>query len=318
MTDRSVKLAYVSAVANAAIIGLSFLFTKIALAHTDPFDTLTYRFIVSFAVISIVVWLSKIRLTTFRGKSLFYIVLLGTLYPVSFFVLQAFGLLHTTSAEGGIIHAFTPVLTLILAAIFLREKTTFIQKASILSSIAGVVFIFLMKGSTFHFLSFTGTLLLLLSCLAIAAYSVLARSLLKTHRPIELTYVLLGFGCIAFLLASLVNHAKQGTWSSFVAPLSDGTFIVSIAYLGVMASLVTALTANYSLSKLNASKVSVFSNLSTIVSIIAGAVFLGEEVRMYHVIGSVFIIAGVIGTNYKRSGNILVDKTAKRARQSHS
>jgi drug/metabolite transporter (DMT)-like permease len=48
---------------------------------------------------------------------------------------------------------------------------------------------------------------------------------------------------------------------------------------------------------MEASRMSVFANLSTIVSMTAGALFLGEEVTVYHLIGSVLIIAGVIGTN---------------------
>ncbi len=43
---------------------------------------------------------------------------------------------------------------------------------------------------------------------------------------------------------------------------------------------------------------SVFTNLSTIVSIAAGALVIGEEITVYHLIGSLLIIAGVIGTNY--------------------
>ncbi|MDU5950236.1 MAG: DMT family transporter, partial [Paenibacillus macerans] len=54
---------------------------------------------------------------------------------------------------------------------------------------------------------------------------------------------------------------------------------------------------NYALSKLEASRVSVFSNLSTVVSIAAGAMVLGEKVTVYHVIGSLLIIAGVTGAN---------------------
>lgn len=81
------------------------------------------------------------------------------------------------------------------------------------------------------------------------------------------------------------------------SPLASGTFIVSILYLGIMSTLVTALSSNFALSRIEASKMSVFSNLSTIVSIIAGALLLGEEVRMYHIIGSALIIAGVMGTN---------------------
>lgn len=47
-----------------------------------------------------------------------------------------------------------------------------------------------------------------------------------------------------------------------------------------------------------ASKSTVFANLSTIISIVAGVVFLGEEFYYYHVIGSIMILAGIIGTNY--------------------
>jgi drug/metabolite transporter (DMT)-like permease len=43
---------------------------------------------------------------------------------------------------------------------------------------------------------------------------------------------------------------------------------------------------------------SVFTNLSTIVSIAAGSLFLGEKVTMYHLIGSLMIITGVIGANH--------------------
>jgi drug/metabolite transporter (DMT)-like permease len=58
--------------------------------------------------------------------------------------------------------------------------------------------------------------------------------------------------------------------------------------------------ANYALSKIEASKMSVFANLSTVVSIAAGAMVLKEAVTVYHVVGSTLIIAGVIGTNWRK------------------
>ncbi|WP_246132132.1 EamA family transporter [Paenibacillus hemerocallicola] len=60
--------------------------------------------------------------------------------------------------------------------------------------------------------------------------------------------------------------------------------------MGVVSSLLTAWLSNYILSKMEASRMSVFANLSTIVSMADGAVFLGEEVAVYHGIGSVLII----------------------------
>ncbi|MNS64848.1 EamA-like transporter family protein [compost metagenome] len=290
------KLAYVSAVLNAAIIGLSFLFTKMALEFAHPIDTLTYRFGLSFGVMSIPVLLGRVNLN-YRGKPLLKLFLLATMYPLGFFTLQTFGLQHATSSEGGILYALSPILTMLLAFVFLKEATTVLQKLSILLSVGGVILILTMKGSSIDLSNLTGICLLFFSTLAFAGYSVLARSLLKTFSPAEISYLLLGIGFVTFLIISFTQHTIAGTLSSLTAPLGSRTFIVSILYLGVMSSLVSALTANYTLSKIEASKTSVFSNLSTVVSIAAGALFLGEEIKLYHIIGSMLIIAGVIGAN---------------------
>ncbi|RCX17684.1 threonine/homoserine efflux transporter RhtA [Fontibacillus phaseoli] len=296
MNSKKNTLPYLFAVINAVIIGLSFLFAKIALDYAGPLDTLAFRFASSFLVISVPVVLGWVKLD-YRGKPLYKVLLLATMYPLGFFSLQAFGLQHATSAEGGILYAFTPVVTMIVASLFLKEKTTILQKLSIFLSVFGVVFIFVMKGSRIDLSNLTGISLLLLTCVAFAGYTVLARSLSKQFSPAELTFMMLGIGFIVFLTISLINHAAAGTFPRLLAPLSSGTFIVSILFLGVVSSLVTALLSNYILSKMEAAKMSVFSNLSTIVSMVAGALFLGEEVTVYHWIGSVLIIAGVIGTN---------------------
>lgn len=43
---------------------------------------------------------------------------------------------------------------------------------------------------------------------------------------------------------------------------------------------------------------SVFANLSTVVTIAAGALILDEKITIYDILGSILIILGVIGTNY--------------------
>lgn len=296
MKRPGIWLAYGFAVANAIIIGLSFLFTKNAVDAAPPLDTLMFRFVLSFAAMSVPVGLGWIKIEL-RGKSIGKLLLLGLFYPTLFFAFQAFGLVHATSAEGGILYAFTPVLTLLLAAYFLREKTNWKQKLCIFLSVFGVVFIFLMKGSRFDLGNSAGIILLFLSCLMFAGYSVLARSLLKQFRPAELGYIMLGLGFIVFSVMSFSQHAVHGTIDQLFKPLADGSFVLAILYLSLLSSVGTSLMSNYVLSQMPASTASVFSNLSTIVSIAAGALFLGEQITWYHVVGSALIIAGVIGTN---------------------
>jgi drug/metabolite transporter (DMT)-like permease len=296
MNQKGLRLAYLLALLNAAIIGFSFLVMKIALEYAPPLDTLAFRFLVSFAVMTIPVAFGRVKLN-YRGKPLYKTLLLAAMYPLAFFTLQAFGLQHAASAEGGILYAFTPVATMVLASVFLKESTTFLQKLSIFLSVFGVVFIFIMNGNGIDFSHITGISLLVLTCVAFAGYTVLARSLSKQFSPAEISYLMLGIGFVSFVLVSFTGHAAAGTLGRALAPLASGTFIVTVLFLGIVSSLVTTLFANYVLSKIEASKMSVFGNLSTVVSLAAGALFLGEEVTVYHLIGSAMIIAGVIGTN---------------------
>jgi drug/metabolite transporter (DMT)-like permease len=296
MSQQETRLPYFIAVLNAVIIGLSFLFAKLALDYAGPLDTLAFRFASSFLVMSVPVAFGWVKLS-YRGKPIYKALLLATMYPLAFFLLQAFGLQHASSAEGGILYAFTPVVIMIFASLFLKEVTTLWQKLSIFLSVFGVVFIFFMKGSRIDLSNLTGISLLLLTSVAFAGYTVLARSLSKQFRPAEITYLMMGIGFVCFMITTVTSHVSQGTLQQLFAPFASGMFIVAVLFLGIVSSLFTALMANYLLSKLEASKTSVFANLSTVVSMAAGAVFLGEAVTIYHLIGTVMIIAGVIGTN---------------------
>ena len=103
---------------------------------------------------------------------------------------------------------------------------------------------------------------------------------------------------------SIARHVINRTLSSFFVPLAEPGFIIAFSYLGILSSLVTSLLTNYTLSKIDAYKMCVFINLNTVISIIAGVVFLKENFYCYHAIGSVMIISGVVGTNCLSGRNI--------------
>lgn len=288
--------AYTAAVLNALIIGLSFMFVKLALEFASPLDTLAHRFTISFAA-AILLIVCRVITVNIRLRDILAILPLGLLYPALFFGFQSFGLLHASSSEGGILMAAVPIFTLFLASVFLKERTNAWQKLSVSVSVAGVIFIFVMQGASIDLTHLSGLLLLLLSTLCMAGYSVMARPLAKKYKPMDITFIMLAIGFVSFNAAALGKHAISGTWSQFIEPLANPTFLLSIAYLGILSSLVTALTTNYALSKMEASKMSVFGNLGTLVTIIAGVIFLGEPLFYYHIIGAIMILAGVLGTN---------------------
>lgn len=297
MESNNKGTVYIAAMAYALITGLSFLFSKIGLSVSNPLDLLAYRFTASFLAILIPVLFKWIKLD-YSKERIKKILPLAIFYPLSFFAFQTFGLQYVSSSEGGILLAMVPVFTLILASYFLKEETTLLQKLSIVLSVLGVIYITIKKGSTFEITNIKGVLLLLLSALSFSGYSIMARKLTKDFSSSEMSYIMIIISFICFNIIAIGIHLINGTISDFFAPLREFNFIIAVVYLGVLSSLVTSLLTNYALSKIEASKMSVFSNLGTVISIIAGVAFLNEKIFYYHIIGSIFIIGGVIGTNF--------------------
>ena len=292
--DRS--LAYGAATLYAVIVGLSFLFIKITLTVSNPIDVLAHRFIISFVTISIPVFFKLVPINLNKER-IRKIIPLAILHPLFFFGFQTFGLQYATSSEAGIILASAPVFTMILASYFLNEKSSIYQKLSIAVSLLGVLYITFKKGSTIDLANLKGIVLLLFSTLSFAGYSILARKLTKDYTIIELSFIMITLSFIAFTSLALVNNLYLGTMEDFLLPLLDIKFIISIIYLGILSTLGTTMLTNFALSKLEASKIIVFSNLGTVISIISGVIFLKEDIFYYHIIGSLMIIAGVLGTN---------------------
>ncbi|PGA62872.1 DMT family transporter [Bacillus pseudomycoides] len=289
--------AYTAALVYAFIIGFSFMFVKLALTVTTPLDILAYRFTVAFLIATIPIIFGFVKLNI-SFKNILSLLPLAIFYPALFFAFQAFGLVYTSSSEAGIIQAVIPIFTMIFASYFLKEFTNAWQKISVLISVIGVIYIFVMNGIGTHETSFIGVAFILLSALSSACYNVLARKMTKKFKLIDLTYIMTMIGFLSFNLIAIIEHMNEGTVNVYFKPFTNGTFLISILYLGLVSSLLTAFLLNYSLSYMEAAKMSVFSNLSTLITIIAGVLFLHEQIAYYHIVGAIMIVLGIVGTNF--------------------
>ncbi|WP_145039548.1 DMT family transporter [Paenibacillus sp. Y412MC10] len=288
--------AYAAALGYTAIIGFSFMFVKLALVHANPLDTLAHRFTLSFLAASLGLLIAR-RKVPMDLKRLLTIVPLAIFYPFLFFTLQTFGLVYTSSAEAGIIHATVPIFTLLLASLFLKERSSWAQKLFTVLSVTGIISIFVLKGVSFEQSSTLGIVLILLSALSNAIYSVMARKMTQKQSVLDITFIMSMIGFVLFNLMSVAQHAAQGTLVHYFDPFMHSSFVWSVLYLGVLSSLGTSLLSNYALSQIEASRMGIFNNLATVVTIFGGVAFLNEQLAYYHVIGAVLVIIGVIGTS---------------------
>ena len=71
--------------------------------------------------------------------------------------------------------------------------------------------------------------------------------------------------------------------------------MAAVAYLGIGCTLITATLISFALRTLPALSATIFGNLSTAISVVAGALVLGEPLYAYQIVCTVLIAVGVLG-----------------------
>lgn len=289
--------AYIAVLVQMVIIGLSFMFVKIALMDGDTLNMLAHRFTFAFSAASIPVLFGLVKLSmTKKGTQV--LIPLSLLYPLLFFTFQTLGLANTSSSEAGIVFATTPVLVAIFAAVLLKEKVTFWQAFFIGLSVSGVIYIIIMKGNGGFTFNVKGIIYTLLSAFSTAIYTVLVRRYRYEFSNFTLMYFMMMIGAIVFNLLAFGTHALNGSWNLYFGPLFEMRYLLSVLYLGVLSTFITQFLSIYAVARVEAARIGVFNNLSSVVTVLAGVIFLKETLYSYHLIGALIIVIGIVGSNY--------------------
>ena len=289
------KNAHIAGVSFAIIFGFTFMFSKIAMDYITPIGLIAYRFLVAFLVLEFLRLIKVIKINL--NKTHFIPLFLVALFqPILYFLTETYGLRLTTSGEAGMMIALIPIFVTLLSALILREKPKLIQIFFILLSVSGVLFIQLSKSSSGVDMNILGFILLFGAVLSAAMFNIASRSASKSLKPHEITYFMMFAGAITFNSIYVIQLLSEQRLRDYITNLYHIELLLPILYLGIIASIGGFFLVNFALSKLPAHVSSIYSNLSTIVAIIAGATLLSEQLYYYHYIGGLMIIIGVYGT----------------------
>jgi len=293
------KKVHLAGLTMATIFGFSFMFSKVALNYVSPIGLIAYRFLVAFIVFELLRQFKVIKIE-FKKSQFKYLFWVALFQPILYFLFETYGLQLTTSGEAGMMIALIPIFVTILSTLILKEKPKGIQLIFILLSVFGVLFIQFMKSNGDLNGELLGFFLLFGAVLSAALFNIASRSASKEVRPFALTYFMMLFGAVIFNLMYIINLTMESRVLDYFTNLSHIELLLPILYLGIVASISGFFLVNFALSKAPAHITSIYSNLSTIVAVIAGALLLGETLLYYHYIGSLMIVLGVYGTVYFR------------------
>ncbi|PHJ12496.1 membrane protein, partial [Fervidobacterium sp. SC_NGM5_G05] len=116
------------------------------------------------------------------------------------------------------------------------------------------------------------------------------RKLSKQFKPEEITFFMMVTGFLFF--TSLSIFTRQFTLN-FAKPV-----IISALYLGILSSTVAFFLVNFMVSKVSPTISSLFSNLTTIVSVLAGSIIRNEVIRPLQILGMVMILVALFGNSF--------------------
>lgn len=299
MKDNRILTGSLCALGCEVLYGLSYLFTKQTAETASPLALLGWRFVVALAAMSLCVALEFIPVRL-KGRRLGPLLRVALFCPCLYFIGETVGIRETTVTESGVFLACVPALSLLASTVILKKKPTKRQIIGILVTFLGVMTTVVAVGLSSS-LSPVGYAALMLAVVAYALYSVFV-DLAADYTGAEITYVMLCSGAAFYGLLALGEAAAHGALSELLTlPARSGTFLAAVLYQGIGCSVAAFFLSNAAIAKIGVNKTSSFIGVSTIVSILAGALALGEPLSVGQIVGAAVIVAGVYTANASAS-----------------
>ncbi len=284
-------LLFIAAIVSHVFWGFSFLGTKWALGVADMYLLLSHRFLIAFLIMNLLLLIRVVKVD-FRGKwkRIWLPILMGLMEPVIYFIGEELGVIHSTTIFSGVMIAVIPIVAIFAAIPALHEKPTKGQLLFSFLSLGGVIgmgFITQNKGA----LDWIGVVGLVVAVLSAVAYGLLDRGLSAEFTAFERTYVMIGTGAVCFTPIALIR--TRFDIGAFFAPMGNPTFLLSVLFLAVCCSVVSYFLLSYMATYMTVTRSTAYANLTTAISVIAGAVILEEAFEP--ILGTVFTVLILVG-----------------------
>jgi len=220
------------------------------------------------------------------------LAILGFLALCFFQVMSYTAAATTTATNLAVFTALTPLLTIMLSAIFLKHSPTPATVLSGVVSFLGLIYL-VSKGdpvSLFTGGAHIGDLLIFIAAVGYALYGVLLKRWNLPLSSWQSTYIQSICALVIMLPAYLVTHEAERQLNAETLPL--------IAYAGGLASVALPFFWVRGVQILGPSRCAAFMNLLPVLTAVIAIGMLGEPVRIYHIIGGGVALVGVAAAEY--------------------
>ena len=275
----SAGLALASLVALNLMWGGSLPATKLALDSFGPFTLAALRLLIASVLFALVLGPSALRAVP--RADFVRMAALGVIGFTGVQVFQALGAARTSAATATVLASTGPLWIALLAPTLLHERVRPVAVLGLVMALAGIVAI-----TGFDDASLVGGLILLLSSLSYALYTVLGKDRAQRVSPL----LLCGVSCIGGAVASLPLAAFELA-RGVPEPTPLGWALM--VYLAVMVTFVGFAVWFWGLRALPAARAGALIFLQPLSGLALAIVLLGDQVTPTFALGCGLVLVGV-------------------------
>ena len=277
---------YVFIVLAMLFWSMSFIWTRIALAEFDPISVIFFRLVISSLILFIYLKLSRTAEKIDKGDRKWFL-LLALAEPFFYFIGENFGLQLVSPAVTSAIIATIPLVTPIVAYMFLKDKIDRYTLMGIFISFFGIIYMLLNKDLSLN-ASPAGVMLIFLAVFSAVAYTFFIRKLANKYKAITILTWQNIIGAGYFLPVFLVMDAGS------VFKINPSTeAVLAIIQLAIFASSLAFLLFIIVVAKLGMVKANIFTNLIPVFTAVFAYYIIGEVITFQKVIGIILVITGI-------------------------
>ena len=286
-------LAIILLIASSFFWSGNFFAGKIAYnLELSPFKLSFFRWTLAFIILLPFTYREIKKNFKYYKENLLLISLIAFLGVTIFNSFTYISLQTTLVINSALMNSVTPVLIIGFSWLIFKTRTTLFQFIGIFLSVSGA-FCIILKGNLNNLYSFqftSGDIWMFIAALSWCMYSVLLNKIDKNLSKLATLEVLIFIGLIFLIPLYLIESSN----STLIPNNSDFLIII---YVAIFASIISFFSWNMGVSIIGANRAGLFLHLIPVFSSIWAINFLGEKFAFFHLLGTIFILSGIILSN---------------------
>ena len=293
MTQQQKTMWYALLLPLAAVFiwSLNMTVNRYVADYISPLSISFYRWVLAFLVMTPFVIKQVSAGWSEIKPHLGHLAVLSALGMVFYQGLAYTSAHYTTATNMGLINAFIPIFTIIVGIFILNVRPSLAAILGSILSLIGLTYV-MAQGQWSHLLalgdSYIGDVLMLIAVFFYACYGILLKKWQIQIPLISSLYIQICF--------ALVLHLPFVLWMDVDAINTNNVW--SIAYAGIFPSIAAPFLWMMAVQKLGPNRSSIFMNLMPIFTAMIAYVWLGESWTIYHTVGGLVILFGILLAQY--------------------